>query len=452
MLFDGLKNKTIGVAWQRVSASPLARRLLRGAFWTGLGTIVAKGATVVASFCVARFCGKTEFGEYGMVINTASMLSAVCGMGMGTTVVKYVAELKESNPERAGRILAMATFLTWGMAIVFGLIFLVLADVIAEKLIAAPHLAPLLRIAALGVVLGIFNEVQLSSLTGCEAYQERAKISVCTGFVQSGMLILFCWLWGLRGAVIAFSVAAVITVAVTTVLLIPIWRRYGLKRRFNGMGREWSVFVGFSLPTVLLLLLGYPVNWFTRALLANIPDGYDHLAIINAAAPWGTLITFLVTTLGTALVPIISDIIGKGERERALRLTWKMFWCNSALVIPICIGMCLFSPLILKVYGRGFETGIFAFCLVELANGLGTIYQPMWNFLVGAGMMWTNFLVVLFTAIIQIVLAYALVSRGAEGLAEASLASTMLRLLVLIVLFKCIIPSPRYEEVNRQVG
>ena len=417
--------------------------MVYGAFWTGFGTIIAKGVTVVASFCVARFCGKTEFGEYGMVINTASMLSTVCGMGMGTTVVKYVAELKERDPDRAGRILAMATFLTWGMAIVFGLLFLALADVIAERLIAAPHLAPLLRIAALGVLLGIFNEVQFSSLTGCEAYQERAKISICTGIVQSGMLILFSWLWGLNGAVIAFSAAAVVNVTMTTVLLIPIWKRYGLRRRFHGMGKEWRVLVGFSLPTILLLLLGLPVGWFTRTLLARIPNGYDHLAIINAAAPWGTLIVFLVTTIGTALVPIISDIIGKGERERALRLTWKMFWYNSALVIPICIGICLFSPLILKVYGRGFETGVLAFCLVALANGLGTIYQPMWNYLVGAGMMWTNFLVVFFTAIIQIALAYILVPHGAEGLAEASLISTMLRLLVLIVLFKFIIPRLR---------
>ena len=425
---------------KRIRASSLARRLLRGAFWTGIGTIVAKGATVVASFCVARFCGKTEFGEYGMVINTASMLSTVCGMGMGTTVVKYIAELKESNPERAGRILAMATFLTWGMAVILGLAFLALADVIAARLIAAPHLAPLLRIAALGVILGIFNEVQLASLTGCEAYRERAKISICTGIVQSTMLILFSWLWGLKGAVIAFSVAAIATVAMTTVLLVPIWKRYGLKRRFDGMAREWYVLVGFSLPAVLLLLLGLPVGWFTRTLLARIPNGYDHLAIVNAAAPWGALIVFLVTTIGTALVPVISDIIGKGEHERALRLTWKMFWCNAAFVVPICVAVCLCSPLILKIYGQSFTSGVIAFCLVAIANGLGTIYQPMWNFLVGSGMMWTNFIVVFVTAVIQIALAYALVNRGAEGLAEASLATTVLRLIVLIVLFRFIIP------------
>lgn len=430
------------ITWfKKIWNAPIGKRLVYGAFWTGFGTIIAKGSTVVSSFCVARFCGKTEFGEYGMVINTASMLSTVCGMGMGTTVVKYVAELKEREPERAGRILAMATFLTWSMAVIFGFLFMALADVIAERLIAAPHLAPLLRIAALGVMLGIFNEVQFSSLTGCEAYQERAQISICTGIVQSVMLILFSWLWGLNGAVIAFSAAAVVNVTMTTVLLIPIWKRYGLRRRFHGMGKEWRVLVGFSLPTILLLLLGLPVGWFTRTLLANIPNGYDHLAIINAAAPWGTLIVFLVTTIGTALVPIISDIIGKGEHERALRLTWKMFWYNSALVIPICIGICLFSPIILKVYGRGFETGVLAFCLVALANGLGTIYQPMWNYLVGAGLMWTNFTVVFITAVLQIVLAYSLVSRGAEGLAAASLVITALRLIVLIVLFKFILPS-----------
>ena len=430
---------------KKIKNTTICRRLVYGAFWTGIGTIVAKGATLVASFCVARFCGKTEFGEYGMVINTATMLATVCGMGMGTTVVKYVAECKESNPERAGRILAMATFLTWGMAIVLGIVFFALADIVASRIIAAPHLAPLLRIAALGVILGIFNEVQLASLTGCEAYKERAKISICTGIIQSVMLILCSWLWGLKGAVIAFSIAALMTIVLTTILMMPVWKRYGLQRRFKGMFQEWKVLVGFSLPTILLLLLGFPVSWFIRTLLAKIPNGYDHLAIINAAAPWGTLVAFLVTTIGTALVPILSDIIGKGERERALRLTWKMFWLNATIVLPICIGICLFSPLILKVYGKGFETGVLAFCLVAFANGLGTIYQPMWNFLVGAGMMWTNFFVVLFTAVVQIVLAFLLVTLGAEGLAGASLICTMLRLLVLVALFKLIIPNRAFK-------
>lgn len=421
---------------EKLQQSSLARRLLRGAFWMGIGTIIAKGATVVASFCVARFCGKTEFGEYGMVISTASMLSTVCGMGMGTTVVKYVAELKENNPERAGRILAMATFLTWGMAIVFGLLFLILADVIADKVIAAPHLAPLLRIATLGVVLGIFNEVQLSSLTGCEAYQERAKISVFTGVLQALLLISLSRIWGLNGAVAAFSLAAIVTVVITTFLMIPIWKKYGLKRRFRGMLQEWRVLLGFSLPTILLLLLGFPVGWFTRTLLARIPNGYDHLAIINAASPWGTVIAFLITTIGTALVPVISDLVGKGNKLQALKLTHQMLKVNAFLVVPLSLMLCLFSPLILKIYGAGFETGVTAFCLVGISHGVATIYQPMWSYLVGSGYMWTNLYVVFFTAVLQVVLSWRLVNMGSSGLALSDLLTTAVRLIVLILLFK----------------
>ena len=431
-----MRNSKVEAIWHRISASPLAKRLLRGAFWTGLGTIIAKGATVVASFCVARFCGKTEFGEYGMVINTASMLSSVCGMGMGTTIVKYVAQLRDQEPERAGRILAMATCLTWGMAIVCGILFLVGADIIASKVLAAPQLGNLLRLAVLGVMLGIFNEVQLASLVGCEAYEERAKISVATGILQAVMLILASKFFGLKGAVLAFSFAAGITVLVTTRLLIPVWKRYGLKRRFRGMMQEWRVLVGFSLPTVLLLWLGFPVSWFTRTLLARIPNGYDHLAIINAATPWGSFIIFLVTTLGTALVPVVSDIVSHGETTRALRLTWKVFWMNLILVVPFCLLICLSSPLILRIYGNDFSSGILAFCLVVLANSLGTVYQPMWNYLVGAGLMWTNFIVVFFTAIIQILLAWYFVVYGSEGLATASLITIILRMAILVALFR----------------
>ena len=436
MLFPLLRNTLINTVWQRISASPLAKRLLHGAFWTGVGTIIAKGATVVASLCVAQFCGKTEFGEYGMVINTASMLSSVCGMGMGTTVVKYVSQLKVREPERAGRILAMATCLTWGMAIVCGILFLMGADIIASKVLAAPQLGNLLRLAVLGVMLGIFNEVQLASLVGCEAYEERAKISVATGILQAIMLILASKFLGLVGAVLAFSLAAGISVLVTTRLLIPVWKCYGLKRRFKGMMQEWRVLVGFSLPTVLLLWLGFPVSWFTRILLARIPDGYDHLAIINAATPWGSLIMFLVTTLGTALVPVVSDIVSHGETSRALRLTWKVFWMNLILVVPFCLLVCLSSPLVLRIYGSDFSSGILAFCLLVLADGLGTVYQPMWNYLVGAGLMWTNFIIVFLTAIIQIILAWHLVVYGSDGLAAASLITIILRMAILVVLFR----------------
>lgn len=418
--------------------SSLVGRMMRGAFWTGVGTLAARGATVIASFCVARFCGKAEFGEYGMVINTASMLSTVCGMGMGHSVIKYVAEFRERDPERASRILALSTFVTWVAGALFGIGFFLLAGSIATNVIAAPQTTLLLRIASIGVLLGVFNEVQLASLTGCEAFKERACINVISGMLQALFLIAGSWFWGLIGAVVAYSISYVWMVGLTTWYMCPVWKKYGLHRVYRGMFAEWRVLLNFSLPAMLLLLLGMPVSWLTRVLLARIPDGYNHLAIVNAVAPWRGLIIFAITTVCSALIPVLSDVIGGGDTKRALRIVWKVFRYNSFAVIPFCLVVSLMAPVILSFYGNGFESGRMTFVIMVFAAGIGTIYQPMWNYLVGAGMMWTNFTVVFLTAILQVVIAYVLVCYGSLGLACSELAVTIIRLIVLTVLFACL--------------
>ena len=144
---------------------------------------------------------------------------------------------------------------------------------------------------------------------------------------------------------------------------------------------------------------------------------------------------FFVMTACTALVPIISDLIGKGERGRTLGVVWKAFRYNACVVIPICLGLSLAAPLILRFYGSAFVSGALIFSVMMWASGLGTIYQPMWNYLVGAGMMWTNFVIVFVTACLQIALAWYMVRWGGFGLASASLVVTVLRLIILICLF-----------------
>jgi len=438
----------ISTSIANLKKSPIARRLIYGAFWTGIGTLIARGATVVASFFVARFCGKTAFGQYGMVISTATMLSVVCGMGLGTTVVKYVAEYREKDPEKAGRILALATLITWGMALICGSVFIWCADLIATRVLAAPELSGLLRMATLGVLFGIFNEVQGCSLAGCEAYEARAKISVITGVLQALLMCVASYFWGLTGAVVAFSVAALVSVILTSWFLIPVWKRYGLFRRYSGMFQESAILFSFALPTVLLLFLGYPVNWYTQTLLARIPSGYDHLAIINAANPWAAAISFVVITIGAAQVPVISNLIGLGENRNALRLTWKMFFFNLSLCVPFSIFICFCSPVILRSYGDGFIEGRMAFCIMMLSAGLGTVYQPMWNYLVGSGRMWTNFFIVFTTASVQIVCAGLLVVHGCVGLATANLICTVLRVLALVVLFVLYSKKNMSRQVN----
>src|SRR5262249_53495765 len=91
-------------------------RLARGTFWTLLGTLVAQGASLVSSIIAARLLGPAGYGELGMVRSTMLLLSIPAGTGLGIVASKYVAQYRDVDPARAGRLigllLALATFLS----------------------------------------------------------------------------------------------------------------------------------------------------------------------------------------------------------------------------------------------------------------------------------------------------------------------------------------------------
>src|SRR5580658_7469795 len=93
--------------WLRFRASPLWVRLARGVFWSLVGAVLARGLGVASSIIVARALGIAAFGEFTMIQSTVGLFGTFAGLGLGVTVTKYVAELRESDPVRCGRVIGL---------------------------------------------------------------------------------------------------------------------------------------------------------------------------------------------------------------------------------------------------------------------------------------------------------------------------------------------------------
>ena len=417
--------------FRRIWLHPLGRtttrqRLARGAFWGGVGFALSRGVTLMVSFVLARLLGQTGFGEYGMINSTAGMIGGLAGMGIGTTVVKHIAEFRTADPDRAGRILALSTAVTWASALVYALAFIGLAPWIAGSALAAPHLVPALRISAFTVALGVINSVQISSLTGCEAFQTSTQIGVACSLLQSLLVCLGAWHWGVAGAVAALAAAMAATVGITRVFVRREWQRFQLKLLWLDARREWRVLRDFSLPTFLSGVSVGPVLWGCSALLANQPDGYAELGVFNAANQWQQAVQFLPGLLGTALLPVLADKCGTNGWSGGFAVTWKMIWLTAAIVVPLAAVLSLASPWIMRGYGEAFVSGSAALVFSVCAAALYAVIAPVGNLIVANGRMWIGFWMNTAWGAAMLLSSWSLVRWGAAGLAGARLVAYVL--------------------------
>lgn len=410
-------------------ASATRRRLVTGALWGGVTAAGGRIITISCSFFLARILGQQGFGEYGVINSTAGMIGTMAGMGIGQTVTKYVAELKVTDPQRAGRILALSSLVTWLSAGVYASAFILLAPWLAAKTLAAPHLASLLQISAITVSLGVINSVQVCALFGCEAFRANSYVNVASGVFNAVAILLGARFWGVTGAIAAMAAGMAFTVILTWFVVRSVWRRFELVFQWRTMWSEWRILTNYSLPAFLTLLFLGPVNWISSAFLANQPNGYAELGIFNAAVQWQGAMQFLAGVLCTASIPVMAEKIGEGNIEASFRVMQGMVKGLAFITIPVALILCSVSSIIMSGYGADFSDGYWTMIFLVMTGAMTAIMTPIGNFVSASGMMWTGLMFNMGWVLSMLVGSYFLARWGAEGLALTRLMATMIHVL-----------------------
>src|SRR5262245_31693784 len=126
-------------AWlrSREGASPV----LAGGFWLLLGGGFSRGCTLLAQITIARELGKAAFGSWSLVVNTVLFFSLCVSSGLAIAATKQVAELREKDLARSGRIVTLILAIAGGAAVVGGMLCVLSGRWIAETVYRTPQLA-----------------------------------------------------------------------------------------------------------------------------------------------------------------------------------------------------------------------------------------------------------------------------------------------------------------------
>jgi O-antigen/teichoic acid export membrane protein len=375
---------------------------------------------LAASVFAARILGKAEYGEFGMIQTSVGMFGTIAGFGMGTTAAKFLAELRETDRARAGRIVALTRVVSWAAGGILCLIMALLATTIADATLHAPQLGQYLRIGSVLILLGAIAGAQTGSLSGLEAFREIARVNTFGAIASFPLIVGGAWLGGLLGLVLGMILAQLVTCVLGWIVLRRELSGRSIPQTLAGWKQELPVLWRFSLPAVAGSLVMPPVTWAASAILVR-RVGFEQLGAFNAANQWFNAMLWLPYVFSQALLPILSERIAAADRHRSSKLLIASINANLLVSAPIVVIGSLLSSWIMRAYGPDFAADWPTLVVVLLTGGIASIQVPIGNTLAASGRMWLGFCMNLAWSAVFISVTWLLLSWGGLGLATARL-------------------------------
>ena len=412
---------------RRLRTSPLGYRLAAGAFWSLGGALSSRALALLSTILVARILGARGFGELSMLQGTVGLFGTVAGFGLGMSSTKYVAELRRADPPRAGRIITLAALTSWATGAVIGLTLALAAPWVADRTLAAPQLAGLLRLGALLLLLNAVNGAQTGALAGFESFKTIAALNLIAGLCSFPVILLGAWRFGLPGALCALVASAALNCLLTSAALRAEARRHAIPLTARGAWREWPVFLRFNLPGVLNSVLMAFSAWACGAFLAHQPGGYAGLGVLNAAKRVQQLPEALITTALAPMLPVLSEAFARNDDAAARKTVTLAFFIAVLLTLPFALVQIGAPWLTLLPYGATYQGGQPVVQWVILGSIASALLWPLGNIIISLGRMWFAFALILLYTVLFLGLGWLLIpAYGAAGYAAASAAAFIL--------------------------
>jgi O-antigen/teichoic acid export membrane protein len=410
---------------KQLTNSGLAKRLLNGMFWIILAAIVSRGAGLIISIPLARFLGKETYGEYGIIYTTMTMFSIVVGSGLSITTTKHIAEYRTTNPNRAGRIIALSNAFAVIFSLVMSSVLAITAPWIAKNAIAAPQLSFLLALSSLGIFLTTINQVQNGTLVGLEAFKSILSRNILNSITRFILLLVLTYCFGLLGTILGMISAEGVTWILNRSAIIKHCKLAGIIISYHKCLTEFSIIWNFSIPAGIIGALSAVIVWVSTAILANRPNGYAEVGLYTMALQWKTAVIFVPLALNNVVLPILANLYGLGENKKyatVLKIN-ILFYLFSTSIAALAIAAL--SSFIAKLYGPEFINGANVISILAFSSVFFALQELLLNALASRGKIWHGLVTRILSGLIMIVLTikFTALNWGAYGLGVASVIS-----------------------------
>lgn len=407
-----------------VERSSLEFRFFKNAFWTLLSSTISRLLTLGSLLVTARILGQSEYGALGMIRSTTMAFAAFAGLGVGLTATKFVAEYRNSLPEKVENIIG----LTYGIAIVSGLFFLVIffigSDVIALDIMNRPELSSEVKIGSFILFFSTMVGAQTGIASGLESFKTITITNLLAGLISLPIIVAAAYWFGIKGAVIGLCINQLLLFILLHVMLGKLLKetKISFSLSFSRITEEFALLWKFTMPAFLATLTPVAVLWIANTWIIKRPDGFNELAVIDVANQWKEIIMYLPAILSTSILPILSSS-SLNEHTKHFNKVMRLYFLVM-LVLSLCLVLPvgLFANKILLLYGfQPTSTDQWVLILYSISTIFLIVSSGLGQMLISRNKMWQGFFLNLAWGVINLSLtAYFLsMNYGSFGLALA---------------------------------
>jgi len=397
-----------------------ARRRLLGAVSLSLaGGVVSQGCTLISAVAAARILGKFSYGHLAGVQSAAVSFTNLASLGLGVVATKYVSEYREADPERAGRILGLASMAATAAASLVWLTATVFAARLSAATFGTSSLAPDLRWAAIYIFFTILNGYQAGTLAGLESFSRVARIALAAGLAGLVSTLLLASSLGEQGAALAFGLTAFFVWSFHHWALPRELRRFGIAIRYRGAWQERAALVRFALPATYSGIVGSVAVWWCYGYLIR-NRGFSETAIYAAAINFRSVILFVPNLVNRVTGPVLNNLLAAGNSAAYRRVFWRGVTLNAVFAIVAAGFLAAVGRWLLAAFGKDFTASsrllwiVMGSAVIEVTAG--TLYQATFT---RPSLGWQVVVISVWSALLVGITRMLVPSIGPEGLAAA---------------------------------
>lgn len=409
--------KIIKKSIEKFGLSNIGKRLLLGVLWSISGGIVSGVLALFASVLIARILGQTIYGELSIIRSTVNTYAVFASFGLGITATKYISELRSFDKDRVGRIISLTVFFSLIIGTLIAFIILITAPYLASKGIKAPHLILELRIGAIMLLCIAINSSLTGILAGYELFKTIAKITLLSGVISFPIQIIFTYYGGITGSVLGLCFSYIAQLLLNFIYVIDLIKKEHISIKIKFIVKELPIIYKFSIPALLSGIIITPVIWVCNMILVRQENGFNELAIFDAANQWRTIILFVPLLLSKVSLPMLSNVSHDRNHFKkimniniALNLIFS-FFLGSIIII--------FSNSIMGSYGKEFTEGRSVLIILVITTILISINNIVGQAIASQGKMWLGFFLNFIWGILLISFALLFISYGFGALGLA---------------------------------